>query len=116
MRLTPAETSARVSNRARKAIHDQRVNVRVQDVLNFADHPSHARGGDSALEHRELNPFSVLLANPCHPAQTGRAFAVRGSDVIGDEDIHGSGRHYIGGICRKVSSQMAGKQRGLNQG
>lgn len=54
---------------ARESIHENGVLVEIDHVLELAEHPSHALRGQPELEHRELHPLTVSLANLGHSSE-----------------------------------------------
>ena len=89
MFLLATEAGPRVLQLARKTVHQHRIAMLVDHVFDLADHPDQPLWREPALEYRELDTLTVLLANMRHAAQSSSSLSSVGfRDVVGYKDVH----------------------------
>ena len=115
MTLASTEAQRGVFDSAGEAVHDHRIPLPVDDVLELADQAHEPRGREPTLEDRELHPLAVLRAELGDAPEPRRPSAFRVGDVVGDEMSIASRQHERG-VCWQVAAQVAGKQRRLDRG
>ena len=97
-----------------KPVDEYRVDVVIHDVVDLGDHPGQPCPRNPALEDRELYSLSVLFADVRNAPQARRSGRLGIRYVVGDKDIHGSGKHERR-VGWQVSAQVAGEQRRLHR-